>query len=549
MKTKYVHPTISNVAGIIPEKTNRNLRIKRMIMKRGLRREKCLSKVHGLSTYVTVLLLAFFCLTTQAQDEGELYDKALRMMAENRADSALACLDSLASAYGHDDISLYSDLIINEAFRPLHHDERWKSLTAKLLKAKHEVEDTLTLSCLEKAETTKDVTAEAKNYRLNVGIDVKNKTLKVDGDITVNFNGKPFIDFSLWKYSEITDVSAAKARLDYTFDRDIASVWMEQAGRLRVRRDKKDEIDVRIAYTARLDSIDTWMDACDSDFVQLSMYMPWFPYNYDSNHFTADVTLTIDDGFEVTGSGVVSKSDGKWHMRQPWEGFDLEIIAAKRFHKQTVTSNGRTIEIDYLQIPDSDLDSLSFCCRQVFELYKNLYQTEPEAKALKIVLLPDRWGAISRRNFILANVRSYGEFLYRLLAHEIGHFWWQNAPVDSWLDWLNESFAEYSSLRAIQHHYGNAVFEDYINSYRESTLKSCPIYRLDRNAPKAHLAFYQKGALILYDLQKSVGETPFLRFMRKVAACHVSDNDLLLRVASITLGSEWAEWIDRRLRE
>lgn len=94
------------------------------------------------------------------------------------------------------------------------------------------------------------------------------------------------------------------------------------------------------------------------------------------------------------------------------------------------------------------------------------------------------------------------KIFFKLIAHEIGHFWWQYASTDNWLDWMNESFAEYSSLRAIKHHFGDALFNDYVKAYRESVRKVCPIMELDRNAPDAHKVFYNKGAIVLYDLQK-----------------------------------------------
>ena len=136
-----------------------------------------------------------------------------------------------------------------------------------------------------------------------------------------------------------------------------------------------------------------------------------------------------------------------------------------------------------------------------------------------------------------------------LLGHEIGHFWWHSAPTDNWNDWLNESFAEFSKLCLIGHDYGDTVLKDYICSYREITLKQCPIYNLDRNAEGSHAVFYQKGALILYDLWQQVGSKAFFLFMQSVADKHVSNNEQLIQQADLILGKHWGKWIMERLKQ
>jgi len=54
--------------------------------------------------------------------------------------------------------------------------------------------------------------------------------------------------------------------------------------------------------------------------------------------------------------------------------------------------------------------------------------------------------------------------------------WWANAPVNSWEDWLNESFAEYSALMAVRELFGAERFE--ASSLRNSSAqKACHLLR------------------------------------------------------------------------
>lgn len=498
---------------------------------------------------LTILFLSLFCVMSYAQRKGDYYDMAYKLAGKHQIDSSFIYLDSLATKYADKNLYLYYNLTVNPRFRQMHQDKRWDELMNKILKAKHEVEDTLTLQCPQKKDVEKTITAEAKYYKMCVDINVKEKNLKVDGTVTVNFNKKAYIDFALWKYSTVKDikVNGKDANIDFTPESKFQ--WMPQAGRLRVNKDNSDKATIHFTYTAHIDSVEAWMAACDTNLVMLSMYMPWYPHNLDSEHFTGDIIFKIDDNFKVSGSSLISKRDKQWVMHQPWEGFDFEFIAAPNLKSRVVKSQGKSIEIDYLSFEEADADSLANACQEIFNYYSKLYQVVPETKELKVVLLPDLGGAISRRNFIVAEAYVFNEDLFKLMAHEIGHFWWQYAPADNWLDWMNESFAEYSSLRAIKHHFGDALFNDYVKAYRESVRKVCPIMELDRNAPDAHKVFYNKGAIVLYDLQKKVGDEKFFKFMQTLAKSHVDTHVQLMNIAKNTMGSKWASWIEMRLQQ
>lgn len=238
---------------------------------------------------LTILFLSLFCVMSYAQRKGDYYDMAYKLAGKHQIDSSFIYLDSLATKYADKNLYLYYNLTVNPRFRQMHQDKRWDELMNKILKAKHEVEDTLTLQCPQKKDVEKTITAEAKYYKMCVDINVKEKNLKVDGTVTVNFNKKAYIDFALWKYSTVKDikVNGKDANIDFTPESKFQ--WMPQAGRLRVNKDNSDKATIHFTYTAHIDSVEAWMAACDTNLVMLSMYMPWYPHNLDSEHFTGDI--------------------------------------------------------------------------------------------------------------------------------------------------------------------------------------------------------------------------------------------------------------------
>ena len=145
--------------------------------------------------------------------------------------------------------------------------------------------------------------------------------------------------------------------------------------------------------------------------------------------------------------------------------------------------------------------------------------------------------------------RTFNEYVLKNTAHEIGHFGWNKAPVESWHDWLNESFAEFSALQYIRHARGEKAYAAYIDAYRKETRHIRPIWGIDRNDREAHLALYRKGSVLLADLLVRVGEEPFFNFLAGVIQAHITDTSAFLDFAESRLGRKNRVWIEKRLKE
>lgn len=495
-------------------------------------------------------VFAFSTLFAEDFDELETrcYARAAEFTALNNRDSAFLYLDSLVSQCGHYDPELYPVLMCQPSFRSLHSDVRWSQVMSRLRKVRREELDKIQMNCPQKS-TESNVEAGVSYYRLNANLDVKSKKLQVDGTLSLDFHHQPFIDLALWQFSDICEISENGVAMRYEFTSEQAFQWMEQAKCLRIYRGSEDCSDIRVAYTAQLDSLNTWISSCDEDFVQLSMYMAWFPCNPDGPLYTGEVKFGINEEYELTASGKVSKKGNQWIIQQPWPSFDFEIIASPRLKRLTTKAGNKQLEIDYVSMNAQDLDSLASACNEIVKFYDNTFCTGADTDELKIVLSPLNIGGISRRNFVVTGASCFSESLYGLLAHEIGHLWWHNAPTNNWLDWMNESFAEYSKLQAIRKHYGEQVFQDYLEAYRERSYKTCPIKGLDREAPNADIIFYQKGAVILCEMQSDLGDDSFNKWLQALLKNRVASHTQLMQVTSSVLNSRWSDWLESRLSE
>ena len=507
-------------------------------------------KTMNKKTIITALF-ALVAMTGQGQTGRDYWIAADKALAAGDTDSTFYYLNLFREKFGRQYAYAYTTFLTEEDYRTLHNDARWTAFMDSMRTYKHETEDKRKIIYPRKAVVEDTNAPIVKRYDILLDIDVEKKTLAVTLTAQIDFKGSKSIDFTLWKYSDIKHIRSKNKELAYSFDTKAKSsnTYIRQGAPLRLTVPKKKGVcSITFDYTCNLDSLDTWMSSMEKDWVQLGYYVAWFPVNSDSRDFTANVSVSINDGYTVSGSGIVEHKDDKWEMLQAWGGFDLQIVASPTLKSKKMTNDGRTFEVVYTDFADADADSALLACSEALQFYTRLFKTNPSNDYMKFLVVPRRGGGISRKNFIAYATKRFNEHFKTAIGHEMGHFWWNKAPTFSWEDWLNEGFAEFSMLWYIKCHFDKHVFDCYLEACRENARHACPIYEVDRDAPEAYDALYNKGALLLYDLEQKVGEQRFFEFMQGVAEREITSTTLLLDYAEEVFGKEIRKWIENRIK-
>jgi ABC-2 type transport system permease protein len=116
------------------------------------------------------------------------------------------------------------------------------------------------------------------------------------------------------------------------------------------------------------------------------------------------------------------------------------------------------------------------------------------------------------------------DFVYYVVAHEMGHQWWAHQVVGANMEGatlLSESLAQYSALMVMEKQYGRDTMrkflkyemDNYLRSRGAERLKERPLLTVEANQGYVH---YRKASVVLYYLKEMIGEEAVNRALRKV---------------------------------
>ena len=390
------------------------------------------------------------------------------------------------------------------------------------------------------------------SYDLMVEIEVESGKLIVSSTIDADFEDKDSMVFVLWRSTAIQSISSDNKSLQYTFDTASPSPvpFIPGGSPLVIFKPdgKTGGRNITFNYVCDMSGLSGWAKAFSDEWIELNLYSGWFPVCWDSRNFTARINLVIEDDYLVTGSGLVDWQKGEWVINQPWKSGDIVLIASKNLKTRRFFEDDMNIEVVYSSLTNEEADSVLIECKFISELYQSFFG-KADSTYLKFVIIPYGLGGYGRVNFATLRTDRFNDYTRRGIAHEMAHFWWSNANAASWEDWLNEAFAEYSMLMYVRDRLGNEAFKNWIEKYRENAHDTPPIWGIDRNSPEAYTVLYEKGALLLYELELRLGQYNFMSFLRLTLENEVKTTAEMLALVEKALSNSDRIWLEEQLRD
>jgi len=342
---------------------------------------------------------------------------------------------------------------------------------------------------------------------------------------------------------------------------------MPEAGELRVNLThpvaEGEHIALHFEYRGNVDVWPEWSaNVITDDWTEIGLYLPWFPYNQDDyGLFTFDLDVTIHDEYVVRGLGNAERTNGGWHLEWSQPTNDVVVIASRDLKSVRVEREGQVVQVHHVTLDDSTAVRIGEDMVAMLQTYERWFGESDQATISLVESKRERGGGYARPGLIVLgqlNAVTAPEEranYIRYVAHEAAHGWWNRAPPDSWDDWLNESFAEYSALLMVRDRLGDAEFNARIDQKRQASEGASAIWNLARSdvstearARDVNLALYSKGPVLLHELVGRIGVDEFLAWCKQLVQLEVDSTEEALGVLADLEGAATSQWFRQRLQ-
>jgi hypothetical protein len=353
-----------------------------------------------------------------------------------------------------------------------------------------------------------------------------------------------------------------------------------------------ESVAVELAYTALLPRVFArtgWAD--DGDFVMAGQWFPkfgvweatadagaWNAYPFRANNeFYADfgtyeVSITLPASWRVGATGtlqgepVAAAGERLTHRFRAEHVVDFAWSASPRFAVMERTVGGVRMEVLHYparralarRVLQATVEGLALFSEWYGPYGGGLY---PE---LTVVVVPEDAGGAGGMEYptlftvgVLAapGLPACVRFAEAETVHELAHQWFQSVIASNEVEdpWLDEGFAEYSTVRAMRElNRGDLIAcAGWTMSY---LFNDRTAYRMNPSTPMSGRAWelsnfgvaaYAKPAVALSTLERRVGEEAMLAFLKaytgRHAFTHPNEEDVYAVMAE-TLGQEIADW-------
>ena len=402
------------------------------------------------------------------------------------------------------------------------------------------------------------------HYDIHLSIDPQAHEIEVNGSLELNLS--QFSDDTLTFYLD-RGMDIASFILN---GKDIAIIDTSQSDNrfmpmarkifIDISALSKDDIISTIAfsYRGKLSELpEVYANRIGTQWTEMGLYYPWFPFSINQiTSFTYNVSIEAPDQYEIFGIGSLGKKNGYTAISSSMPTSDIVVCLAKevKINSSEIGENNLKIfyhSYDYSMVQDI-AESITMMIGQYNEWFGNknndicLIQSRREigggyARTGGVVL-----SDLDRENFYKDIIRHEKYF-----AHEFAHLWWYKAKVNTWEDWINESFAEYSALMIIRKKHGQEVFNNIMERKGETIRDTPPIWGFDRMHQDNMLVqqvLYNKGPVLLHELEENIGYKEFVKFCSKLITNNISSTSELLKLLEATNGKEVSESFEKMLK-
>jgi hypothetical protein len=287
-------------------------------------------------------------------------------------------------------------------------------------------------------------------------------------------------------------------------------------------------ITLEFTYSGKMEA-DCGLDKND---VELAFYTTWFPQVEGVYSYAHDLTLTLPSDYTAISNGaLLNVSENKDTKTYHWQDEagdsveDINVIAKTNFKKLEATNEtGQSITIHHTNLNSNIAKILPDTTLRFLDYYSQLFGPLPNNNThIDLVLVPRSGMSYSRIPLMVVtedNFNSEDTIMkaFKIIAHELAHFWWELTDTTSSHNWIDEGMAEYCALLAMEKIFGAEKTKPF---YARSIQKAAdhtfekPLSQIGREEEDGTF-YYTLGMLTFSSLHATMGDDVFFGFANEL---------------------------------
>jgi len=415
---------------------------------------------------------------------------------------------------------------------------------------------------------TKDVEgSEYPFYDIHLKINPQNQEISVTGKLLIN-KSKDSLNQLFFYLQKDMDINSFTINQKNIFERDTSKSdnrFMPQATKIHLKlgnhRIKNETIEIYFSYNGKLTDLPEYFaNIISPEWTEIGLYYPWFPYNPEYRLFTYRLTIETDSSYNVFSLGKIKKKQDAWVISNNTPTNDIVVCVSKDVLSYESQIGQSKLTIFHHNLNDTLLSKMSGDISNIVKQYNDWFGEN--AQDISIIESKRkkgggyaRIGGVFLGGFNPEMYYSNNEGYHRYFAHELGHLWWYKAKTNSWEDWLNESFAEYSALMIVREVFGKKAFDTRLAKKRENLKGSTPIWEFDRNKTETEMdaenvneVLYNKGPVLLYELEKEIGKERYIELCKILFEKNINTTSEFLEALKLAEGENVSFWFKKMLK-
>ncbi|MFG2473985.1 M1 family metallopeptidase [Streptomyces fagopyri] len=296
--------------------------------------------------------------------------------------------------------------------------------------------------------------------------------------------------------------------------------------------------------------------------------MTWFPGNHHpSDKASYDITVTVPKGLSAVSNGELrsetTAADGRrtfaWHTAEPMASYVATLAVGAYDITRSVTKSGLPV---YVAVDPSQTAASAKVLARIPEIMEwEAYNFGPYPFSSTGAIV-DRAGVADYALETQNRPFFPGAPDIETLVHELAHEWYGDSVTPaSWQDmWLNEGFATYAEWLWQEDHDGDTADEIFNALYRgdyyddAATGKAIWDFPPAKPSGAAHISdspVYERGAMVLHKIRRTVGDDTFYDIVQGWAATHRHGNATTADFTAYVekkapdkdFGGIWKDWL------